>query len=150
MKRNGSSYSWLSITQIWRKTKRWNKFVQGNESSSYRMWKFCSEGSFALKVVCEIVWFWEVQFFEYSNYREITVFMNFHIFFLSKILQKYLKSWLSFLFLFINCGENISLSHQGNKIGELKFIQCLIGVSFQGQRNPQNCKNPSKITSFKA
>ena len=53
MKRNGSSYSWLSITQIRRKTKRWNKFVQGNESSSYRMWKFCSEGSFTLKVVCE-------------------------------------------------------------------------------------------------
>ena len=27
-------------------------------------------------------------------------------------------------------------SHQGNKIGELKFIQCLIKLSFQGQRNP--------------
>ena len=46
--------------------------------------------------------------------------------------------------------KNIALSHQGNNIGELKFIQCPIKVSFQGQRNPQNCKNPSKITSFKA
>ena len=42
------------------------------------------------------------------------------------------------------------VSHQGNKIGELKVIQCPIKVSFQGQRNPQNCKNASKITSFKA
>ena len=46
--------------------------------------------------------------------------------------------------------KNIALSHQGNKTGELKFIQCPIKVSFQGQRNPQNCKNSSKITSFKA
>ena len=43
-----------------------------------------------------------------------------------------------------------SVSHQGNKIGELKLIQCSIKVSFQGQRNPQKCKNPNKITSFKA
>ena len=93
MKRNGSSYSWLSITQIQRKTKWWHKFVQGNESSSYRMWKFCSEGSFALNVVCEIV-----QFFEYLNYWELTVFMNFQIFPVSKNLQKYLKSWLLLLF----------------------------------------------------
>ena len=43
-----------------------------------------------------------------------------------------------------------SVSHQGNKIGELKLIQCSIKVSFQGQRNPQKCKYPNKITSFKA
>ena len=46
--------------------------------------------------------------------------------------------------------KNIALSHQGNKIGELMFIQWPVKVSFQGQRNAQNCKNPSKITSFKA
>ena len=46
--------------------------------------------------------------------------------------------------------KNIALSHQGNNIGELKFIQCPIKASFQGQRNPQNCKNPRKITSFEA
>ena len=42
-----------------------------------------------------------------------------------------------------------SLSHQGKKIGQSKLIQCSIEVSFQGQRNPQKCKNPNKITSFK-
>ena len=127
MKRNRSSYSWLSITQIRRKTEWWNKSVQGNESLSYRMWKFCSKGSFALKVVCAIVWFYlKSWIFEYSNYQELTVFMNFDIFYLSNILQKYLKNWLFFLFLFINCGENrgiklksiTCLSHQGNKIVE--------------------------------
>ena len=46
--------------------------------------------------------------------------------------------------------KQLYLGHQGNKVGELKFIQCPTKVSFQGQRNPQNCKNPSKITSFKA
>ena len=40
------------------------------------------------------------------------------------------------------------LSNQGNKIRELKFIQCTIKVSFQGQSNPQKYKNPNKITSF--
>ena len=35
-------------------------------------------------------------------------------------------------------------------MGELKVILCPIKKRFQGQRNPQNCKNPSKITSFKA
>ena len=44
----------------------------------------------------------------------------------------------------------IALSHQENKIAELKFIQCPIKVSFQGQRNPQSSKNPGKISSFKA
>ena len=39
-------------------------------------------------------------------------------------------------------------SNQGNKIPELKFIQCTIKVSFQGQSNPQKYKNPNKITSF--
>ena len=39
-------------------------------------------------------------------------------------------------------------SNQGNKIRELKFIQCTIKVSFQGQSNPQKYKNPNKITSF--
>ena len=42
------------------------------------------------------------------------------------------------------------MSHQGNKIGELKFIQCSIKISFQGQSNPHKYKNPNKITSFKA
>ena len=46
--------------------------------------------------------------------------------------------------------KNIALSHQGNKVGELKFIQCPIKVSSQGQTNSQNCYCPSKITSFKA
>ena len=31
--------------------------------------------------------------------------------------------------------------HQGNKNGELKIIKCPIKVSFQCQRDPQNCKN---------
>ena len=44
----------------------------------------------------------------------------------------------------------MALSHQENKIGELKFIRGTIKVSSQGQRNSQNCKNPSKTTSFKA
>ena len=48
-------------------------------------------------------------------------------------------------------GKKHSLSkYQGNIIGELKFIQSSIKVSFQGQRNPQKCKNPKKISSFKA
>ena len=42
--------------------------------------------------------------------------------------------------------KTAKVSHQGNKIGESKILQCPI----QGQRNAQNCKNPSKITSFKA
>ena len=46
--------------------------------------------------------------------------------------------------------KTAKVSHQGNKIGESKILQCPIKVSFQGQRNAQNCKNPSKITSFKA
>ena len=31
-----------------------------------------------------------------------------------------------------------------------RFIQCSQKVSFQGQSNPQKCKNPNKIISFKA
>ena len=46
--------------------------------------------------------------------------------------------------------KTAQVSHQGNKIRELKAIQCTIKVSFQDQRNPQNCKNPSKITSCTA
>ena len=46
--------------------------------------------------------------------------------------------------------KTAKVSHQGNKIGESKILQCPIKVRFQGQRNAQNCKNPSKITSFKA
>ena len=71
-----------------------HKFDQGNERSSYWVWFFIS---FAQKVVllqkvaCEIVWFQGVQFFEYSNYRESTVFMNDQIFFLRNILQKYFQ-----------------------------------------------------------
>ena len=42
------------------------------------------------------------------------------------------------------------MSHQENEIGELKFIQCSIEVSFQGQRNPPKCKNSNKSTLFKA
>ena len=46
--------------------------------------------------------------------------------------------------------KKTALSHQGNKIGELKFIRCPMKASFNGQRNPQKGKNPSKIISFKA
>ena len=45
-----------------------------------------------------------------SNYRELTVFMNFHIFSLSNTIavtsfKKHLKNWFLFLFLFISCGK---------------------------------------------
>ena len=44
--RNGSSYSWLLITQIPKRDKVIirikHKFVQGNERSSYQMWFFIS------------------------------------------------------------------------------------------------------------
>ena len=30
-----------------------------------------------------------------------------------------------------------------------KFIQCSLKISFQGQKNPQICKNPNKIIPCK-
>ena len=83
--------------------------------------------------------------------------MNLQHFFFSNVLQKYFKSRFLFLFLFINCvknrgiqSENVpQISHQGNKIGELRLTHCSLKVSFRGQRNPKKCKNLNKITSFR-
>ena len=46
--------------------------------------------------------------------------------------------------------QSMSKSSTEKKLGELKLIQYSVKVSFQGQRNPQKCKNRKKITSFKA
>ena len=137
-----------------------HKFVLGNKSLRYLnviFCKFCWEGSFALKVVCEIVWFYGVQFFEYSSYRELTVFMNFCIFSsVTSVKNIWRVDFCSSLFestvvkIEAFSKKELYLSHQRNKVWELKFIQCPTKVSFQGQRNPRNCKNPSKITSFKS
>ena len=145
IKINKSSYIWLSITQIRRKTKRWNEFFQGNESLSYRIWNFCSESSLAFKVVQEIFnlifkrlslilrssIFWIFKLSRVNRVNEFPHFIPSVTSFKNIWRVGSCSSFFSSIVVKIQASseKNIAyLSHQGNKIGELKFIQCSIKV----------------------